>query len=147
MAKIPLPERGQPLDVAYIYQLANAINDLATQVSPSVYKYVTVDAKGVGQQSVKASEARVIGGYIDVVNNTNITALEEKTFSYSFPSDYKYAPIVTATLVNVGGTDSGKDASIILKPPTTSKVEGTVRFNKTGNVSVAVNLLIVGIPN
>ena len=43
MAKIPLPERGQPLDVSYVYQLANAINELSTQVSPATYKYVTVD--------------------------------------------------------------------------------------------------------
>ena len=33
MAKIPLPQRGQPLDVTYIYQLTNAINDLSNQFS------------------------------------------------------------------------------------------------------------------
>jgi hypothetical protein len=26
--KIPLPERGQPIDLAYMYQIANSINDL-----------------------------------------------------------------------------------------------------------------------
>ena len=31
MAKVPLPERGQPLDVTYIYQLADTLNDLSTQ--------------------------------------------------------------------------------------------------------------------
>jgi len=36
MAKIPLPELGQPLDVSYIYQLANAINELSLQV----YHYI-----------------------------------------------------------------------------------------------------------
>jgi hypothetical protein len=48
MAKLPLPERGQPLDVSYIYQLATAINDLASQISPAVYKYVTIDTPGIG---------------------------------------------------------------------------------------------------
>jgi hypothetical protein len=34
-----------------------------------------------------------------------------------------------------------------LKTITTSKVEGTIRFNTNGNVSVAVNLIMIGIPN
>ncbi len=43
MAKVPLPERGQPLDVTYIYQLADALNDVSTQVSSATYNYTTVD--------------------------------------------------------------------------------------------------------
>lgn len=147
MARIPLPERGQPLDVSYIYQLANALNELATQVSPATYKYVTVDTPNVGKQSIKASEARIIGGYIEVANNSTKTAGDEVTFSYDFPSDFKYAPIATATPLNIGNTPAGKDVSVILKTVSTSKVEGVVKFNSSGDLSVAVNLIVIGIPN
>jgi methionine synthase II (cobalamin-independent) len=147
MSKLPLPERGQPLDVAYIYQLANVINDLASQVSPATYKYVTIDTPSVGKQSVKASEARILGGYVDVVNSATKSAGNEVAFSYDFPADFKYAPVCTATPINVGGTDAGKNVSVILKTITTSKVEGIVRFNATGDLSVAVNLIVIGIPN
>lgn len=147
MAKIPLPERGQPLDVTYIYQMANALNDLAAQVSPATYKYVTIDTPGVGKQSVKASEARILGGYIEVANNATKNAGDEVAFSYDFPSDFKYAPIATATPVNVGNTEAGRNVSVILKTISTSKVEGTVKFNSGGDVSVAVNLIVIGIPN
>lgn len=147
MARIPLPERGQPIDVTYIYQLANAINELSTQVSPASYKYVTVDTQEAGKQSVKSSEARIVGGYIEVANNSSVNAGNEKSFFYDFPADYKYAPIATATPVNIGDTPAGKNVSVILKSVTTSRVEGIVRFNTSGDVSVAVNLLIVGIPN
>jgi len=147
MAKVPLPERGQPLDVSYIYQLANAVNELSSQVSPAVYKYVTVDTPGVGKQSVKASEARILGGYIDVVSSATKSAGNEVAFSYDFPSDFKYAPVATATPINVGGTDAGKNVTVVLKTITTSKVEGIVRFNATGDLSVAVNLIVIGIPN
>jgi hypothetical protein len=147
MAKIPLPERGQPLDVSYIYQLANAINELSTQVSPATYKYVTVDAAGVGKQSVKASEARIIGGYVDVVSTSTKNPSQEVGFTYNFAADFKYAPIVTATPINTGKTDAGKNVSIVLKSITTSMVEGIVRFNSTGDLSVGVNLIIIGIPN
>lgn len=147
MARIPLPERGQPLDVSYIYQLANALNELATQISPATNKYVTVDTPNVGRQSVKASESRIIGGYIEVANNSTKTAGDEVTFSYDFPSDFKYAPIATATPLNIGNTPAGKDVSVILKTVSTSKVEGVVKFNSSGDLSVAVNLIVIGIPN
>lgn len=145
MAKVPLPERGQPLDVAYLYTLANALNDLSSQVSPSTYKYVTVDTPG-GKQSVKTSESRIIGGYIEVASGSTVTAGNEKSFSYEFPAEFKFAPIATATPVNFGNTSAGRNVSVILKTVTTSKVEGTVRFNASGDVSVAINLIVVGIP-
>lgn len=147
MARIPLPERGQPLDLSYIYQLANAVNELSSQISPSSQKYVTIDTPAAGNQNVKASEARIIGKYVAVANNSSVTAGNETDFDYQFPTDFKYAPIVTATPVNFGQTQAGKDVSVILKSVTTSGISGTVKFNTSGDLSVAVNVIIVGIPN
>jgi hypothetical protein len=147
MAKVPLPERGQPLDVTYVYQLANAINDLSTQVSSATYNYTTVETISAGKQSIKTSEARMIGGYVEVANNSTVTASSEKTFSYDFASDFKYQPIVTATAVNIGNTPAGQNVTVILKTVTTSRVEGIVRFGASGDLSLAVNLIVIGIPN
>ena len=147
MAKVPLPERGQPLDVTYIYQLADTINDLSTQVSSATYNYTTIDTVSAGKQSIKTSEARMIGGYVEVANNSTVSAGNEKTFSYDFPSDFKYQPIATATPVNIGNTPAGQNVSVILKTVTTSRVEGLVRFGASGDLSLAINLIILGIPN
>jgi hypothetical protein len=147
MAKIPLPERGQPLDVTYLYQLADTVNDLSTQVSSATYNYTTIDTVSAGRQSVKTSEARIIGGYVQVANNSTVSAGNEKTFSYDFPSDFKYAPIAIATPVNVGNTPAGQNVNVILKSITTSRVEGIVRFGASGDLSLNVNLMIIGIPN
>jgi hypothetical protein len=147
MAKVPLPERGQPLDVTYIYQLAETINDLATQVSSATYNYTTIDTVSAGKQSVKTSEARVIGGYVEVANNSTVSAGNEKTFTYDFPSDFKYAPIATATPINIGNTPAGQNVTVILKSVTTSRVEGVVRFGASGDLSLNVNIIVVGIPN
>lgn len=147
MSRLPLPARGQPLDLSYIYQVAEAVNALSDQVSPSNYKYVTVETPSSGKQNVKASEARIIGGYVPVAANSTVNAGNERSFSYDFPSDFKYAPIATATPVNIGNTQAGKDVSVVLKSVTTSRVEGIVKFNTSGDVSIAVNLVIIGIPN
>jgi hypothetical protein len=127
--------------------LANAVNDLSSQVSPALYKYVTVDTAGVGKQSVKASEARILGGYVEIVNSASKTKGDTVSFSYDFATDFKYAPIATATPLNIGNTPAGKNVSVVLKSVTTSKVEGVVVFNETGDLTVAVNLIIIGIPN
>lgn len=147
MAIIPLPERGQPLDLTYIYQIANAVNNLSTQVSSSTYKYVTIDTPSNGKQSLNNSETRIIAAYKEVVNNTTVNAGNEKAFEYFIEPELKYPPIVTVTPLNIGDTSAGKNVSVILKSVTTSRIEGIVRFNSSGDASVAVNIMIVGVPN
>jgi hypothetical protein len=147
MAKIPLPERGQPIDVSYVYQITNAVNQLSDKITSTGFNYTTIDTVSAGKQSVKTSEARLVGGYVEVANNSTVSAGNEKTFSYDFPSDFKYQPIATATAVNIGNTPAGQNVSVILKTVTTSRVEGIVRFGASGDLSLAVNLIIIGIPN
>lgn len=147
MAKVPLPERGQPLDVTYIYQLAETINTLSTQVSTATYNYTTIDTVSAEKQSIKTSEARIIAGYKEVANNSTVSAGNEKTFTYDFASDFKYPPIVTATAINIGNTPAGQNVTVILKSVTVSRIEGVVRFGASGDLSLAVNLIGIGIPN
>ncbi len=146
MAKIPSPEPGQPIDVSYIDQIVRAINDLSIQVSPAIYKYVTVDVPNFTSQSAKISETRVIAGYKDVFQGSQSVG-GQKDFFYPFSPEFKYPPIVTASPVNIGGTDAGKNISVVIKSVTTSRVDGVVNFNVNGDVNVGVNLIIVGIPN
>lgn len=148
MAILSVPDRGQPLDVNYLYNIVDAINRLSAQVSPSNYKYVSVDTPSSGTQNIKASEARIIGGFAPVYQNTTeVKTGEVKDFTYTFPADFRYAPIVTATPVNIGEvTTAGKNVSVIIRAVSPGKVEGTVRFNEGGNLSIGVNLIAVGIP-
>lgn len=146
MAKIPLPERGQPLDLSYIYQIANAVNELSSEVSPAVYKYVTVDNPITGKQGLRASETRIIAGYAEVSSNEDVLAGSSQSFTYDFPTDFKYPPIVTATILN-GGSDTGNDVSIVLNSVTTSNIKGTVKFNVSGKVTIVANIIAIGVPN
>lgn len=146
MAKIPLPERGQPLDVTYIYQIADTVNDLSTQVSSATYNYATIETAG-GTQNLKTSDLKVIGAYVEVANNSTVSAGNEKSFSYDFAPDFKYAPIATVTPVNIGNTPAGKNVNVILKSVTTSRIEGTVTFGASGDLSLLVHIIAIGVPN
>lgn len=147
MAKVPLPERGQPLDVAYLYTISNAINQISDQVSSATYNYTTIDTVSSGKQNIKTSEARMVGGFITVSLDSTVTASQTKSFTYTFPSDFKYTPIVTASPVNSGKTTAGEDVTVVLTDITRSSVTGFVRYNANGQVSTIVNLIIIGIPN
>jgi hypothetical protein len=147
MAKIPLPERGQPLDLTYINSLADAVNSLYNQVSASTSNYASVDTIGLDKVNLKTSEIGLVAGRVEVYNNATVTVAQEKDFSYNFTNNFKYAPIVTATPVNIGNTPAGKNVSVILKNVTTSRVEGVVRFGSAGDLSLWVNLIIIGVPN
>lgn len=141
MAKIPLPQRGQPLDVTYIYQLTSAINDLSTQVSSSINNYSKVN-----NETKKTSDLKIESKTIQVAINQSVNAGTEQTFTTSL-DNFKQVPVVTATPVNEGGTVSGKDITVVLTSVTTSSVSGIIRFGSSGILSVNVNIIAVGIPN
>lgn len=147
MSKIPLPERGQPLDVSYIYQIANTLNELSTQIAGSAGRYTSVDTVSAGTQNVRTGDSRIVGGYVTVTNNSTTSPDGEGTFSYNF-TDFAYAPIVTATpiLIDENSTESGKDVAVVLTKVTNNRVEGIVKFKTIGVASVGINLLMVGIP-
>ena len=146
MAKVPLPDRGQPLDVSYLYQLAEAINNLSDELSPTSAKYTVIDTDH-GPESTRTSNARIVGGFVSVNNGSTTTPGSEQIFSYTY-SDFAYVPVVSATPIttSLSGTDSSKDVSVVLTSVSTNRVDGVVKFNTIGVSSVGVNLVIIGIP-
>jgi len=147
MAKIPLPERGQPIDVSYIYQITNAVNSLAEKVNTTSYNYLTVDTPASGKQNAKVSDSRIIGATVSVQPNSSQTAGSTIPFSYSYSGNFKYTPIATATVINAGLTPAGDSATAVLTSVDANGLQGLVRFDRAGNVTVNVNLMIIGVPN
>ena len=95
---------------------------------------------------MQTSNTRIVGGLVEVANNSTVSAGNERTFTYDF-KDFKYPPIVSATPVNTGQTPAGLNVNIVLKSVTETRVEGVVRFGASGDLSLSVHLVIVGIPN
>lgn len=150
MANIPVPERGQPLDLTYIYQIANTVNQLAQNSSYSSNKFTSIETPGasIGRQDVKINDVRMVGGYYELAPNITVNAGGTVSFSYNFPgADFKYPPVVTATPINIAGTESGRDVFVILTLVTTSRVEGVVKFGTSGTASIGINLIAIGIPS
>lgn len=147
MSNLALPQRGQPLDVSYIGQIVEQVNRLSESQSQQTNNYVTIDTASSGPITVKTEGARIVGGYKNVTRGTSTTAGAEVSSSYTY-SDFKYAPIITATpiILNTTNTTASKDVTVVLTSVTTNRVDFTVKFSTVGVSSVGVNLLIIGIP-
>jgi hypothetical protein len=148
MSKIPLPELGQPIDLTYIYTIAEAVNRLSRD-AVSTNRFLSVDTPGfgVGKEDLKVTESRIIGGYKEVTNSASNLQGSEITFFYNFePAGFKHPPIVTATPVNISGTEAGKDVRIVLTSVSASRVDGVVKFGTSGVATVGVSLIAIGVP-
>jgi hypothetical protein len=150
-SKVPLPERGQPLDVTYLSVLASAINDLSASVS-SVGKnsYTSIDVSGNqnDRKVIKTSDAKIVGGYATVTNATPNNAGSEKEFVYRFDKSFSFVPVVTITPITLGdsATTASKDVSVVITQVNVQEVTGIVTFKQTGISSVGINLIAIGIP-
>jgi hypothetical protein len=147
MSKIPLPERGQPLDLSYIYNIAKAINDLSDQNNSLAQANGIVIDNGSGVQSSRISGAQMVGKFITVSSSSSVNAQNEHSETINFsPVKFAKPPIVTASLVNLGGTSTGTDSTIILKNISTDSCTVVVKFGSTGLTSIGVNIIAIGLP-
>ena len=145
MAKVPVPDRGQPLDVDYIYLLAEAINTLSNDITSATNKYTTVSSDG-GTHNVRTGDARIVAGSVTINSAQSVSANSSVQFRYDLGGGFKYTPVVTATPVNTGSQGSQVDVTVIIDSVTTQSVSGQAYFRTSGNLSVDVNIVAVGIP-
>lgn len=146
MPQINLPERGQPVDLSLLRTIITAINEIYTQISPSISKFVKIAVAGKPDQDLRLSDAKMLAAYKEVANSKTVNSGNEETVTIQV-SGFREPPIVTATARNVGGTASGSNVSVTLKTVTTTSIEVVVKFNAAGSATVGINVIAIGIPN
>ena len=136
---LALPERGQPIDVTYLYRMAQAINDLTAKVVVSTYNNTTV-----GQQSVQTSNAMIH------CTETNLAQTVSKDTSIEWHVDlttqFLLNPSVTCSVFNRGKTAPGNDTIVTITNITPNRVDGVIQFLTAGSVNVDVIVQAIGIP-
>lgn len=143
MPQLPLPQRGQPLDVSYIYQMASTINDLVVQVSPTTSNNVRIKPATGSASSIPTSSAAIYCETKNVATNKDVVAGGTESFDIDF--NFKIPPIVVATPWNKNA--SSPDVSIFVTNVTNSKATLVAKFSSNGKANVDVNVIAIGIPN
>jgi hypothetical protein len=140
MANIPIPQQGQPIDYQYIYQIVDALNDLSTKVSSkfseSSFTNDTVKEKH------RLNDMSVDVG-MDTYSDTDSKNAISKT--HSFAINFKYPPIVTATIVDPTGNQA---CWVTIDHITTSSMHYYIWFRDPGSKAVTgkVHIQAIGIP-
>ena len=143
MPQIPLPQRGQPLDVSYIYQMASTINELVVSNSPTTSNRVTIKPTSGNIRSTATGSAAIYCETKNIATNEDVVAGTPKTFDIDF--NFNIPPIVVATPFNKD--TSSPDVSIFIKTVTNSKATLVAKFASNGKANVDVNVIAIGIPN
>jgi hypothetical protein len=145
MARLPTPDRGQPIDVPYLYAMATAINNLADQIDASSEKYTTVYTRDVGKQDQKTSDTKFFASFFDLPQQLQVNQGDIREFFFNIDG-FKYPPIAVATPINTGTSNASNDVLVTITSITASRIDGFVRFNSAGLVDVAVNCIAIGVP-
>lgn len=144
--KLPIPQRGQPIDVTFISDIVKSINTLYDQVAVKVSSYASLWTAN-GRKRVRFNEVKMITGQTTINLDKTTAADTFKDFEYAFDIAFASPPVVTATVINLESTASkaSKHASVILTSVDTGVVRGTVKFEVAGDFKVAVNIIAVGL--
>jgi len=141
MGLISLPERGQPLDVNYIYEMANQIYELQKSTTNTSTNISRINGVGVTNNRIIFYANSVQMNYPNVISG------ESREFSASLYG-FTTPPLVTATILNTPGdtsTNAGDAATLVLTSVSNDNVKGKVRFGVPGPVSLIINILAIGI--
>lgn len=143
MPQLPVPQRGQPLEVSYIADIVNQINSLTTELGSSNNSVSVKISPTDPANSSKITRSAIDCQTKDLTTKT-LTAGQgesiEVLFSFSSP------PMVTATVWNKGGTPAGQDVSVQITNITTSKASLYAKFGSNGDATVSINVVAIGQP-
>lgn len=148
MSRLPTPDRGQPIDVPYLYQIATAINTLSDQIDASAERYTTIYNRESQKQDLRTSNTRFFASTQELFSQTEVRAGELKEFIFQIEG-FRFPPVAVATPFNSvpGSSTTSNDVLIVLTSITNSEIRGFARFNSAGNVSMSVNVLAIGVPD
>ena len=144
MAKLTVPQRGQPLDVSYIYSLVETVNQLTDQIGTSQQNVTQIISSDGKSNTIGTARSTIVGITTNVATSKNVTAGTQEPFAINY--NFKYPPIVVATPWNTGDTDAGKNVSVVITKVSNTNASFLVRYDTSGVATVDINVLAIGIP-
>lgn len=138
MSAISLPERGQPLDVNYVYDMASQINNLTNAIT------VRSSSSSKINENFETTSNLKIFAATKTLTSATVKANDTEVFFFTYP-EFKFVPVATVTVVNNSGSSTGESISTTLKSVLTSRSEGVVKFNAAGAVNLSINIIVIGI--
>lgn len=149
MANLPVPQRGQPIDFKYLYDVVESVNELSKdQASTSGITRISTRA---GNESLpyKTSQVVMVAKY-EVVPNIEVKSADKSTSRskiISFGAAFKFPPVVTVTAQHRSNSAKASKGVIVnIANITKDSVEVSYSFTATGTAAIGFNVIAIGIP-
>jgi hypothetical protein len=140
MAQIELPDRGQPLDISYLYRVVNEINNVSSLIgNSSMSKLKYRDSSSPSQ--ILTSNLVFYAETLKIVDaNLSIQQSAPATFDYS--GMFKTTPIVLCSITAVTGVSN---LYSVLEKVTQNSCNVNVFSSSTaGKFSADVSIIAIG---
>lgn len=145
--KIPLPQRGQPIDIDYIYQIVSQLNTVSSVVSSNTTVLSTVDNGVSGRKENTTNNLRFYAATKNV-RKASVTANTTDPFFFELNPAFIQIPIVTLTIVNNNKSSAGNSVTAVITNVSTARVDGAVFYptgSSSGAVDININMIAVGV--
>lgn len=142
---ITLPERGQPMDVKFVYELANAVNNLAATLNDNT-NAVSYFSNGTSDQP-QSRRTGALKIHADVVKIAAGNKKAGQSEPWTLNVDFTYIPVAVATVVSNTSTIQEADVNVVITTVTSQQIKGNILYKKDGNLNVNINVIAVGIKN
>jgi len=139
MAQIELPDRGQPLDISYLFRIAQEINKVSELVGSSLSKIKYRDTSTPSQVLTSnltfyAETQKIIDAKLSVQPNAPA--------SFQYPGIFKTTPVVLCSVTSVTGVSN---LYAVLNGVTQSSCTVNVFSSSTaGDFSADVSIIAIG---
>ena len=139
MAQIELPDRGQPLDISYLYRIVNEINNVSSLIGNTLSKLKYRDKSTKSQVLTSnlvfyAETQKIIDANLSVQPNA------PATFDYS--GIFKTTPIVLSSVTSISGVSN---LYTVLNSVTQNSCQVNVYSSATsGKIEADVSIIAIG---
>jgi hypothetical protein len=103
MAQIELPDRGQPLDISYLFRIAQEINRVTELVGSSLSK---IKYRDTSTPSQILTSNLVFYAETQKIIDANLSVQPNAPASFDYSGIFKTTPVVTCSVTSVTGVSN-----------------------------------------
>ena len=139
MAQIELPERGQPLDISYIYRVVEQIRVLSDAIGTAFSK---IKYRDISTPSNVSSTNLVFYAETLKITNGNLSTQTNATSTFDYSGMFKTTPVVVCSVTSLDGVSN---LYAVLEKVTQNNCNVNVFSPSTGGAfSADVSIIAIG---
>jgi len=146
MGTIAIPQAGQPIDIKLLTEITNEVNSLSRALVNEQFTNSKIDN---GVDAPKDIKTRSLKFYAFTKKNVaSGTKKAGDVTQWSAPLDFQFKPVAVVTPVIANANNSsvpGSAISVVITDLQNSSISGLIYHHKDGQVSIDLNILVMGI--